>query len=138
MFGQTKNENSGFLFWMVLLVAYSYCLYYLSSGPIKIHLPYFAFRDKVAHAGVYGLMALLAWQAFSRWTVTSHWFWAWLYAVVYGATDEWHQFYVPGRHADVWDWVADIAGATITLLLVKIWITFRQNQAWDEDTRPLL
>jgi VanZ family protein len=29
----------------------------------------------------------------------------------YGATDEWHQSFVPGRSADVKDWIADTMGA---------------------------
>ena len=64
-------------------------------------------------------MAFLAWQVFRRWRATRHEFWPWLYAVVYGASDEWHQYYVPGRYADVWDWVADIVGATVVLLLIR-------------------
>jgi VanZ family protein len=38
---------------------------------------------------------------------------AWALASVYGATDEWHQAYVPGRSADVHDWYADATGALI-------------------------
>jgi VanZ family protein len=34
-------------------------------------------------------------------------------ASVYGATDEIHQSFVPGRNADVLDWVADTLGATL-------------------------
>jgi VanZ family protein len=38
---------------------------------------------------------------------------AWAIATGYGATDEWHQSFVPGRSADVRDWFADAAGAVI-------------------------
>lgn len=38
---------------------------------------------------------------------------AWAIASAYGATDEWHQSFVPGRSADVHDWFADAAGALI-------------------------
>jgi VanZ family protein len=34
-------------------------------------------------------------------------------AAVYGATDEWHQSFVPGRGPDAYDWAADAAGAVI-------------------------
>jgi len=33
--------------------------------------------------------------------------------LLYGATDEWHQSFTPGRHPDVLDWVADAVGACV-------------------------
>ena len=38
---------------------------------------------------------------------------AWAIASGYGATDEWHQSFVPGRSADVRDWIADATGALL-------------------------
>ena len=35
----------------------------------------------------------------------------------YGALDEWHQSFVPGRDASVGDWVADSAGVMLGLVL---------------------
>jgi VanZ family protein len=32
-------------------------------------------------------------------------------ASVYGITDEVHQYFVPGRDCNIWDWIADAAGA---------------------------
>ena len=32
---------------------------------------------------------------------------------LYGATDEWHQSFVPGRDASVLDWLADLCGVTL-------------------------
>jgi VanZ family protein len=32
---------------------------------------------------------------------------------VYGALDEWHQSFTPGRDMSVYDWLADVAGAVI-------------------------
>ena len=32
---------------------------------------------------------------------------------LYGLMDEIHQFFVPGRACDVWDWVADTLGAAM-------------------------
>lgn len=36
---------------------------------------------------------------------------------LFGAADEWHQQWVPGRSSDVLDWCADTAGGTLALLL---------------------
>jgi VanZ family protein len=38
---------------------------------------------------------------------------AWAIASAYGASDEWHQSFVPGRSADVRDWFADATGALL-------------------------
>jgi VanZ family protein len=37
--------------------------------------------------------------------------WAWVLAATFGAFDELHQSRVPGREADLLDWVADASGA---------------------------
>ena len=40
---------------------------------------------------------------------------------VYGAVDEFHQYFVPGRDCNVWDWLADTLGAFLgaaTIILV--------------------
>ena len=41
-----------------------------------------------------------------------------LLVAAYAATDEFHQAFVPGRHADPWDWVVDVAGAGLALWLL--------------------
>ena len=40
-----------------------------------------------------------------------------LIGVGYGALDEWHQSFVPGRDASVGDWVADSAGVMLGFVL---------------------
>ena len=39
------------------------------------------------------------------------WHVAAVFSILYGASDEWHQTFVPGRFATVADWVADVLGA---------------------------
>jgi VanZ family protein len=34
-------------------------------------------------------------------------------ASLYGATDEVHQLFVPGRNCNAWDWAADTVGAAL-------------------------
>jgi VanZ family protein len=39
-------------------------------------------------------------------------------ASLYGASDELHQSFIPGRSPEIGDWVADTLGALIAVLLV--------------------
>ncbi|MEA3188864.1 MAG: hypothetical protein QOD99_2694 [Chthoniobacter sp.] len=44
---------------------------------------------------------------------------------LFGAIDEWHQLSTPGRSgADVWDWLADTAGATL-----GVFVTYARPRA---------
>ena len=38
----------------------------------------------------------------------------------YGAIDEFHQYFVPGRDCNVWDWIADTLGAFLGALTLMI------------------
>jgi VanZ family protein len=51
---------------------------------------------------------------------------AWLITVVYGATDEWHQMFVPTRHAELRDLGADAIGALIAGIGLKAWVIIRR------------
>jgi VanZ family protein len=44
-----------------------------------------------------------------------------LLCVAYGATDEWHQSFVPMRSPDVHDLLHDGIGATVAVLLLWLW-----------------
>jgi len=85
------------------------------------------FTDKDGHGLLYAGLALLVLRATSgaRWDGVT---WraagaAVAFAAVYGVTDEFHQWFVPGRTADVFDWIADctgaIAGVAVVLLVAR-------------------
>ena len=87
--------------------------------------------DKLLHATVYaalGFFFLLPatngrWSNVTGWTVAV----AVVLSAVYGASDEFHQIFTPGRTADVRDLLADVIGATIgagSMLVVK-WVVDR-------------
>lgn len=42
------------------------------------------------------------------------------YCSLYGVSDEWHQSFVVGRQADIYDWLADTLGASIALLFIHL------------------
>lgn len=98
----------------VLLMA---AIFVLSSVPSE-EMPSFGFWDilvkKGGHAVGYGLLALAYWFAL-QWEKKRAWL-AFLLAVVYALSDEFHQSFVPGRHPSLVDaLVIDTMGALAAL-----------------------
>jgi VanZ family protein len=93
-------------------------IFCFSSIPSN-EMPRFGLIDflvkKGGHATGYALLALanmhaLGWDR-KRWPL------AWLLTVIYSATDEFHQSFVPGRHPAWTDVGIDAFGATLGLLI---------------------
>jgi VanZ family protein len=80
---------------------------------------------KGAHFTVYAVLAVL----FRRALPLSRRIWAlsWMFTVVYAASDEWHQSFVPGRHPQPTDVLIDACGAAAGLLI--FWWLQRRAQA---------
>ena len=80
--------------------------------------------DKVAHFSVYGLLATLLVRLGrgSRAVVL-----ALLATSLYGASDEWHQSFVPGRACEWADWMADTTGAALAIALYRGWSWYREK-----------
>jgi len=71
---------------------------------------------KTGHAIGYGLLAL-SYFYYLKYDKKKYWL-AWLLALIFSATDEFHQSFVPGRHASVLDvLIFDDLGAMIALWL---------------------
>jgi VanZ family protein len=65
--------------------------------------------DKVAHFVYYGMMAVLLSHGMGlRWLIVPL-----ILVPVIGAADEWHQSFIVGRDASVWDWMADGIGTVV-------------------------
>jgi VanZ family protein len=73
---------------------------------------------KLAHASVYAVLTLLWWRALRTWGAAHHRpiAAAWLIAIAYSATDEWHQTFVMGRHGSPLDVMIDAGGASAAAL----------------------
>lgn len=87
------------------------------SEPGDLELPFmFEGIDKVGHMALYGgLAAVVSLGLRKSRSGVSAWaqvFVPILFATVYGVTDECHQYFVPMRHFDIVDLMADMAGAT--------------------------
>lgn len=73
--------------------------------------------DKAVHFVEYLGLALLVLRAFGNLSASGNigkaYFWAVVIAVVFAALDEYHQSFVPGRQADLYDLLADTAGVAV-------------------------
>lgn len=114
-------------------IAWAILIYSLSAVPgTKPLLPSFLPEgsDKIAHACEYAIFGFLIFRAGrDLWISRPSRFWmlaAFLLAVAYAATDEWHQYYVPERSCDFHDWIADAigvsAGIAACIFVHKRWL----------------
>jgi VanZ family protein len=97
----------------------------LSDPPMPSDVP-----DVSLHGAAYFGLTLLLIRALARasWrgvTLTTLGI-AWLVAVLYGVTDEWHQSFVPNRHAELRDLGSDAIGAFVAAALVGAWSIIRR------------
>lgn len=90
--------------------------WYLSSGTLDF-VPLPSISDKIIHLVCFtGLGITWTWWFSKEDWVTKPWkyiLYVTLIVAVYGAIDEFHQYFVPGRYASVLDWVADVAGGLL-------------------------
>ncbi len=84
------------------------------------------------HALIYAVLAVLAWRVIRyranvlpRWLAAWPRFWAALLALCWGLLDEYHQSFIPGRTASLWDALTDLLGA-----LLGLWLGPRLLALW--------
>ncbi|RUO31214.1 hypothetical protein CWE14_12020 [Aliidiomarina soli] len=80
------------------------------AGPTSV-----AHLDKVVHFGLFFVLAASMQYAFRM-----RYLWSLSWLLLYAVAIEWIQYYIPGRGADGWDVVADMAGA-LSFFIVFSW-----------------
>ena len=106
-----------FIYWLPV-IAFCAAIFVQSSFPSPDLGLSFPLKDKVMHMVAYGLLALLVYRACrvtwpgklspGQLLVISV-----LFASLYGLSDEVHQSFVPARHADGYDVLADFLGSLL-------------------------
>lgn len=80
--------------------------------------------DKVAHAAAFGLLALMVEVALARTRpdlpLYKRHLMAFFAVSAFGALDELHQRFVPGRDCEAWDWLADTLGGGLGLAVASL------------------
>jgi VanZ family protein len=94
-------------------VLWGACILTLTSIP-NPDLPLGHHLDKVGHFFLYGVFGLLAMRAALQLEGAGRAALRVLLIVaLFGAADEWHQQFIPGRSKDPADWLADTLGGTV-------------------------
>lgn len=118
---KTKPHTSRLAKWlpaMVLMV-----VIFLFSARPGSDMPDFDWADRIVKKGGHMIgYALLAWSYWNAFDFSKDKRWlAWLMAVIYACTDEFHQSFTAGRYPSVWDvLIFDNLGA-----LISLWLTTR-------------
>jgi len=112
-------------YWLPVFV-YAVFIFYLSSIQSPDTQPIFPHFDKCVHFGLYFFLGILFIRAFTHQEIIIARHLAFWYSVLltsgYGLTDEIHQYFVPSRHCDLWDFVADSIGGVSGISVYLLWI----------------
>jgi VanZ family protein len=113
--------------WLITLT-YMGLIYFLSSLSGD-RLPGLSHGlDKIVHTCVYAVLSFLYFHSLSSSGIKRHCFLiALLLTSIYALSDEFHQYYVPGRYASIGDLIADFIGAFIGSSLASVMIS-RERQ----------
>lgn len=79
-------------------------------------------QDKLIHMGIYGVFGFLLYRGLRLRGPASATVAGWVTLIVcslYGASDEFHQHFVPGRSMDVYDWLADTIGVALAIGIAR-------------------
>ena len=130
-----KESSLVKLFWLAYLpvIFWMGVIFYLSNQPgvggNSYNLIVYTER-KIAHVGEYFILTLLL--------VRCGWlknlrpariiFSAMFVALLYAATDEWHQLYIPGREGKLTDVGIDFVGIVIAAVLVSFILRWKQSR----------
>jgi len=107
-------------------VCWAVLIFYLSSQP-SIEAPaLFPGQDKLFHLLVFAVLGFLLMGSLlsaSRGYTRRQLGWVALAVMLYGVSDEFHQYFVPGRSAEVYDALADALGG-----LLGAWVMYRLSR----------
>lgn len=120
-----------------MAAAWTAVIFFVNSRParnlpdIGWEIPHF---DKLAHFGIYGVLAFLAHGAIAPlWRrPVVRWPGAIVVGIVAltGMVDELQQLLRPGRQLDAVDWLANVLGAAAAVLVAKAVWAWRRRRRW--------
>lgn len=118
---------------MIVVMGTIFYMSHLPASDLKLML--FPGQDKIAHFIVYGILAVTVIGAHSqevqraaplRVVIRSV-----IICLLFGISDEFHQYFIPGRSVSFFDLVADVLGAAVVCFFWLKWSRRRGNGAAD-------
>lgn len=120
-----------FLRYHLPVILYAGLIFLVSSiSTLPSKVPFFTFRDKVVHFLEYLVFGYLLWHSATRWKIAGLMKLILLtlfLGMIYAGSDEIHQYYVPGRDGNVYDWIADVIGLAVGLVTAYIFMSRRMT-----------
>ncbi len=124
---QNKYVNYALpIIWMIFI----FILSSRSSFPAHLTKNQYQYASSLAHIFLYIILTFLIANALTTAKVKfKHALLnAFIIAIIYGALDEWHQAFVPGREARLSDWLLDIVGSLVAGNLFWLKINIKENK----------
>lgn len=115
------------------VLAWAALIFFVSSRP-TLPVPLGGGTDKIAHFGAYSVLGIALGHARVATGISLPV--AAVAGIVYGLVDELHQSTVPGRAAEVGDWVADSLGVIAGLLAHHLWRRARSGRSASGSRLP--
>jgi VanZ family protein len=108
-------------YWLPVII-YAIIIFSASSIPGKAIPPIFKYQDVVFHFTEYAFLSLFLSRALKAGGVLGHkrFYWVFILCLLYALSDEWHQSFVPGRVASLYDIVVDGLGAFVAGI-IHLW-----------------
>lgn len=121
-----EKHNSRLIHW-IPVIGYCLLIFIQSSYPTVARPHDLPHADKLLHFVAYAVLGVLFFRAFGKTlrekTDSSHVIMlSMLSAILYGISDEIHQHFVPSRHADVADMLADTIGSVYGVFFYHLFV----------------
>ncbi|AHF91093.1 teicoplanin resistance protein VanZ [Opitutaceae bacterium TAV5] len=120
----SRSQNAPLWHWVYVVLLISTVIW--ASNHSRVAAPSISNFDKLAHFSVFGLMGTLVLRQLGQ----RRWWLALLLVSLFGASDEIHQHFTPGRSSDIRDWIADTSGAAVAIAAYCLIGPYRRLLEW--------
>ncbi|MGV8152078.1 MAG: VanZ family protein [Candidatus Nanoarchaeia archaeon] len=99
---------------IVLALLLAFAIFYTSSNSFKGSLVAAGWKSYAYHFGIYSIFSFFVLASFASKNKSHLYILAIIVAIFYGATDEFHQYFVPGRACTLVDFLTNSIGVLFT------------------------